>query len=213
VELLPMRDAPADGLDDLEEAADMILAALRDAGADSPGATLVGCSFGFWRAVHLLTTGRVVGVRGLVGLGPVLDLSPEARAAFRGAAPLVSAGIDLGAVLVAQFLSPGFAAKHPEVAEEVAAFCRAADPSALGRQLLAAADAPLLVGALAAVEVPLYLRVGALDIPAPPASVQAIAANVRNAQVDVVPDVGHLLASEDAQGTARALLRWMRAGQ
>lgn len=189
----------------LERAADVLAATLGEAG----DAVWVGSSFGFWRAVHLLGSRRVAPPRALVGLAPVVTFDAAARDAFRGAAAAIAAGVDLGDVLVQRFLSPAYAARQPESASEVARFCVAAPRDVIAAELLAVADAPDVGGLLTALAVPLYVRVGALDVAVPPEAARAVAALVRGATLDLVPGAGHLLGREDLEGTAAAIEGWV----
>lgn len=189
----------------LERAADALAASLGDAG----NAVWVGSSFGFWRAVHLLASRRAPPPRALVGLAPVVGFDAAARDAFRGAAAAIAAGVDIGDVLVQRFLSPAYASGHAESAAEVAGFCDAAPREVIAAELLAVADAPDVGDALAAMDVPLYVRVGALDVAVPPEAARAVAALVKGAAFDMVPDAGHLLGREDLEGTAAAIEGWV----
>lgn len=189
----------------LEGAADAIAASLGGVGS----AVWIGSSFGFWRAVHLLGTRRVPPPRALVGLAPVVGFEAAARDAFRGAAAAIAAGVDLGDVLVQRFLSPAYAAGHPASASEVARFCDGAPSGLIAAELLAVADAPDVGALLTALHVPLYVRVGDLDVAVPPDAARAVAALVKGATFDRVPGAGHLLGREDLEGTAAAIEAWV----
>ncbi len=189
----------------LDGAADDVARAV----AGVSGAVWVGSSLGFWRAVHLLGSRRVAPARALVGLAPVVDLDAPLREAFRALAPVVRGGADIGGALVERFLSPPFAARHPNHAAEVARFCDQAPREVIAAEFLAAAEAPDLGATLAALDVPLYVRAAELDVAVPPAAASAVAALVPAAYFDVAPGVGHLLGREDPEGTASAIERWV----
>lgn len=191
----------------LDAAADTIAASLQGLGS----AVWVGCSFGFWRAVHLLGTHRVAPARALVGLAPVVGFDAAAREAFRGAAGAVAAGVDIGEVLVQRFLSPAFAAAHPASVARVARFCHVAPAEVIAAELLAVAEAQDVGPLLATLTAPLYVRVGALDVAVPPEAARAVAAWAPRSVVDVVPGAGHLLGHEDLEGTAAAIEGWARS--
>ncbi|MHB8419404.1 MAG: alpha/beta fold hydrolase [Myxococcales bacterium] len=168
---------------------------------------VVAFSGGAYRALLLALDGKTpVGRLALLGG----SAGPEAseRPLFAQFAALVRAG-PIGPQLVGlcreRLLSPAFRQAHPERVAEVDGWLHAPARELLAEELDAYARAPDLLPRLGALKQPILARVGAQDAACPPAKSEAIARAARQTLVQVVPEVGHALELEDAQGTAGAL--------
>ena len=183
--------------------AEAIERAALDAGAQR--LSIVGFSGGSYHALHVAIRG-VLAVDSLVLLGGMADLSDETRAGQRGFAAALRAEQPLGGVATARFLSPAFAARHPDACARVEAWLHATTPENLARELDAVADGPSLLDGLGAFEGRVLARTGALDLACPPANAEEIARRTRVATVQIVPGCGHALLEEDPVGTTAAVL-------
>jgi pimeloyl-ACP methyl ester carboxylesterase len=193
------------GAYDLDAVAERVAGALRERGIES--AVYVGSSAGFYRAIQLARSERAPTARMLIGFGPFAGLDDEGRATFRGAADAVLAGADLSQLLIDRFLSPRFAEANPDARRHAAGMAQAASNETIAAELRAFADAPGMLDALGQLEIPVRVRTGELDIPAPPDVVRTIAKAARDGHREVVAEAGHLLLLEDYEGT----LAWTRA--
>ena len=205
------RSAPFEGAYDLAAVADDVGDALHDRGVVE--AAYIGMSAGFYRALQLALSPRAPKAWALVGLGPVALFDDEARALFRGTADAVSAGIDISELLVSRFLSPEFAAAHPDACAHAARAIEAAPAETIAGELAAIAECADLDGRLSELDCPLCLRTGERDVAAPPDVVRVLAAAARNASVDIVPGAGHLLQIEDCGGTLDAMRETLLAAR
>jgi pimeloyl-ACP methyl ester carboxylesterase len=168
--------------------------------------TLVGFSGGGYHALALaargqLATGRVICLAGL------MSQTPAGRDGFRQFAAALRQGVDLHGVAPDRFLSPAFKATHPEAARAVTAWLDATPPVNLASELDAFAAAPDLDDAVAALDVPIFARVGALDVAVGSAESERIVAAAKAGTLEVVPGAGHALVFEDLDGTTASVLR------
>jgi len=155
--------------------------------------TLVGFSGGGYHALALaargqLATGRVICLAGL------MSQTPAGRDGFRQFAAALRQGVDLHGVAPDRFLSPAFKATHPEAARAVTAWLDATPPVDLD-------------DAVAALDVPIFARVGALDVAVGSAESERIVAAAKAGTLEVVPGAGHALVFEDLDGTTASVLR------
>lgn len=172
-------------------------------------ASIIGFSLGAYIGLSLALS-HALRVRHVFTIGAYADLNSDDRAAFAEFSKMLRGGLDprspdLRAVFIARMLSPGFAAKHPEIAESIADWLTLASPAVLADELATIRTSPNLLPLLKDLEVPLCLRVGELDLATPPASSQAITEVVPNSTLQVVPGAGHCLLTEDWSGTSAAI--------
>ncbi len=183
--------------------AEAIERAALDAGARR--LRVVGFSAGSYHALHLATRG-VLEVERVVALAAIAQLSDEDRDGFRAVAQALRAGQSLAGVPTARFLSPAFAAAHPDACARVEAWAQATTPDNLARELDAMAEAPSLLPDLARYRGAITLRTGSLDLATPPARAQAVAAAVPAARLAIVEGSGHALLEEDRDATIQAVV-------
>ncbi len=165
---------------------------------------IVGFSGGAHHALRVATRGMIE-VTTVVVLAGVGDLSSEERAGTRAfAGSLRQAPLPAG--LAAQrFLSPAFAASHPDAVARVEAWSSATTAENLAAELEAVADAPLLLPALASFAGAVIARTGSLDVAAPLSHAEAIIAACARGRLEVVHGAGHALLEEDRDGTIAAV--------
>lgn len=197
------RTPALEGVHDLEAVARAVADALHERGVDD--AAFIGSSAGFYRSLQIAASERAPRAWALVGLGPLAGLDEEAREIFRQSAPAVLARADISEVMIHRMLSPTFAATHPDARTHVVGMVDAAPAQTVAAELLAFAECPDLRPTLERIDVPVYVRVGALDAATPVETGRAIADSAPDGSIDVVPDSGHLLLLEDYAGTLRAV--------
>ena len=94
---------------------------------------------------------------------------------------------------------------RPEVAEQVLGWVRDAPPSSAAWAQRAMADRPDSLQTLRAMDVPAVVIVGSEDVLSPPADAEAMAAALPNAELVVIPEVGHLSPVEAPGAVGQAL--------
>jgi pimeloyl-ACP methyl ester carboxylesterase len=190
----------------VEAAQEAIEASLLDAGVRE--CAVVGFSAGAYRALALALAGRVAVTRVFL-LSAMAGFSAEESAGFHQLAAAVRAGQDLGAMVAPRFLSPAFAAAHPEALRAVEGWLDAAPAEVLAGELDAFADARDLVPSLSALRVPVVARVGSADAATPPPKSEAIVKACPSARLEIVEGAGHALMYEDVEGTLASLRGWL----
>ncbi len=173
---------------------------------DVTAAAVVGFSLGGYRALSLATSSRLR-VTELVVLGGFETVTPGDRALYRDFAAMVRNEAVPAAVLVARFLSPAFAAAHPERCQEIGTWLSQIDKTALAAELEAVAGSDDLGPLLGAITARTLVRVGALDLAAPPSASESIAKKIPYASLEVVEGSGHLLLFEDYDATLASVMR------
>lgn len=186
-----------DGLQERREALEAVI----DQWTDCAQVALVGHSFGSYQAFDLALAGEV-SVGAIVALGPIAGLADEEREQFRGFAQALRAGQDLTDVALQRWFAPDYLEAHPEMRDKVGDWLQDAG---LPGDLDLVAQAPVILERLGLITAPAYLRVGALDQATPPELARDIHQHLSNATLDVVDDVGHMLAQEDLEETAEAI--------
>jgi len=166
---------------------------------------VVGFSGGAYHALQLALRG-VIAVDAVVVLGGFADLTAADRAGFVGLAAALRAGAPLAGVATSRFLSPTFAAAHPDARARVEAWIHATSPENLARELDAMVAAPSLLAGLAGWGGRVVARTGSLDLAAPPAKGQAIASAARRGVFQQVDGAGHALLEENRDATIAAVL-------
>lgn len=169
---------------------------------------LVGFSGGAYRVLQLALDHPELAPRALVQLGPLAGQSDADRERFLGTAAALDAGVDLVEPVRTMMFSPRFAAEQVVRSADIVrdAMLGAAPSAVVAAELRAFAAAPDLRPRLSELRVPLLLRVGEHDVPTPPSHAEDVAARYHAAELQVVPEVGHMLHHEDLPGTLEALL-------
>ncbi len=188
---------------DFEAVEAQLAADLRAAGVER--AALVGMSGGAYRALSLALSARlpIWAVATLGALGHVDEANAQALAAYAGA---LDAGMDLAAMAAERVYSPAYRAREPEAAlAAMQALFGSLDRAVTAAELRAIIDAPDLRPHLHRLPVPVYLRVGALDLATPPALSEALLELLPDARLEQVEGVGHMLHHEDFEGTLSGL--------
>jgi pimeloyl-ACP methyl ester carboxylesterase len=189
------------------EAAEASIAATLLAGGVKECA-VVGFSGGAYRALSL-ALGRRIAVTRVFCLSGLAGLAPEEATGFRQFAAAVRAGQDLRPLAAPRFLSPAFAASHPEAVRAVGDWLSAASTEVIAGELEAFADAKDLAPSLGALQIPVIARVGSADAAAPVAKSEAIAKACPSGRLEVVDGAGHALMYEDVEGTLASMRRWL----
>lgn len=173
---------------------------------------VVGFSTGAYRALELVLRRRVE-ADVVVGVGALASFDDEGRAFRLRTAEILRQtpeflyGPEVRAMFQQLMLSPAWAAAHPADLERVHQWVHTTTPAALAAELDAWAACADLRPELAKLATRLYLRVGALDLGAPPAVSAEIQSLVPGSTLDVVAGCGHTLLIEDLAATATAIAR------
>lgn len=170
---------------------------------------LVGCSMGGMVALQaaLQAPSRVAG---LALLGSSARADPPAMAMLRREAIRLFEAGRIDEVLRAN-LASAFHPRHAADPDRVAAYramihrAGAAQLIAQNRAVMQRAD---LRPALGQLRCPLLLLVGEADVLTPPEQAREIADAVPQAELQVLPDCGHMLTLEAPEAVSRALLDW-----
>ena len=194
----PWTSAPS--VDDIAEAIEL---AAFEAGVNA--LSVVGYSGGAYHALHLAIRGKLR-IDPVFVLGGFAELMSGERQAFLGFAAMLRAGQPVGPVAVQRFLSPAFAAAHPEACQRVEAWVSAAPAESLALELEAFARAPSLLPALPMFHGRIVARTGELDLAAPPDKAREIVSLAPEAELQIVAGCGHALLEEDPAETIRAIL-------
>jgi len=171
---------------------------------------LVGFSSGAYHAMALAARGKLA-PRRVISLGGLMTLTPATRDGFKQFAAALRQGVDLHGIAADRFLSPAFKATHPDAVRAVTAWLDATPPANLASELEAFVAAPDLDADVAALEVPILARVGALDVAVGPGESERIVAAARAGTLQVVPGAGHALMYEDLEGTTASVLSALQA--
>ncbi len=184
----------------LERTTEMLERAMLDRGVSQ--LSIVGTSVGAYRGLALAVSGRLR-VTALVSIGGFAHLPDDVRAAFGQFAAAVRDGhvSALEGVFIARMLSATFAEAHADVVENVRSWLYLASSEALAAELDAIAALQDLRPQLLGLPTKIVARAGELDVAAPPAFSAALVAASSNAQLEVVPQCGHLLLLEDKEAT------------
>lgn len=173
---------------------------------------VVGFSFGAFRGLSLALSSRVR-VRKAVLMGAFAVLTDEHRAAFHGLASTLRAKSSfdpaLRQSLPAGMLAPAALAANPSLAKQIDRWLDATTPQVLSDELEAVTGPTRFDPRLASLQVPILLRVGALDAATPAAYSEGLAKLLPRATLQVVPGCGHALLLEDAPETVRAILEFL----
>ncbi len=188
----------------LEHAADAVAAALALAGHHR--AVVAGLSMGGYVAMALAErhAGLIAGI-GLLDTKATAD-APEARVNRLRVADAVESSGALDEVLpmATSLLGATSRAQRPDLADRVAGWIRGQRPEGVAWSQRAMAARPDRTAALAAVDVPALVLVGAEDEATPMAQAELMADALRVRPV-IVPGAGHLTAIEAPEAVAAAL--------
>lgn len=174
---------------------------------------LAGLSMGGYVAMAMLRQApdRVSGVA-LVDTKMAAD-APAARDNRYAVANRAETGDSLEFLveaMIPNLLSSVTIARRREVVDTVSGWIRSNDPAGVAWAQRAMATRPDSQSDLAGFERPALVLAGADDTISPPSEQRQIAAVMPDAELVLVPDVGHLSAIEDPDAVAQALIRWAR---
>jgi 3-oxoadipate enol-lactonase len=172
-------------------------------------AGVIGFSTGAYRALLLAVARGPIEVPVVLGLAGFACVPDELRPEYERAAERIRSGEALGEELASTFFSPDYYDAHPEAVAEVERWPDAAGRGVLAGELEALARSIDLRPQLERVPARVILRVGELDVMAPPERSAEIAASVPGATIDVIPNAGHALMFEDPIGCIEAARRAM----
>lgn len=186
---------------DLERSHELVEEALAARAVDR--AHLIGHSGGANRAFAIAARGRLA-VTSVVALSAIARFPEEVARGYIELAATLRGGADLAPMMGELTLAP-VGRTHPDWVAEVESWARASRGEDLARELEAFARSPDLLDAIARLDVPILVRVGALDQATPLVRSEEIARAAKHATLQVVPDVGHAILCEDFEGTAEAI--------
>lgn len=167
---------------------------------------VVGISFGAYRAL-LLALDRRVAVRSIFTLAGLATIPADGRAGLLAGASALETGHDVWSTLVPGGFSEAYATRHPERVEAVLAEVRALNAVAVAAEMRAFAESPDLSGRVAELEIPIFARVGMADRALPPSASADLVRLARRGALKTVPNVGHALLEEDAEGSIAAVVQ------
>jgi 3-oxoadipate enol-lactonase len=177
---------------------------------------IIGFSSGGYRALEMVLRKRVE-TDLVIGLGAIADFDEAGRTmrdqlgSTLDANPQFLYGPEIRDMLRQLMLSPAWVEAHPQDLERVYRWVEVTSPAALAAEAHAMARMPNLRPELGRMPARVYLRVGELDLGAPPAVSEEIARLAPRASVDVVPGCSHTLLIEDLEGTISAIERELAA--
>ena len=174
-------------------------------------AHLIGFAGGAYRAFALAVRGEIV-VRTVTSLAGATDVSEEDKTRLIQYVAMLRAGVDAAPVLVDLVLTPR-GRGNPQSVEDVRSWATACAPEDLARELEAFITAPDLRSQLAELDIPVLVRVGAIDAASPPERSRRIAAAARHVWHEEVPGVGHALLCEDFDATVASVERHLRGAR
>lgn len=189
----------------MEQSQRSLVDALRQRGIDE--AHVIGFSTGAYRAFFLAAR-RLLRVRSIVGLGAVASFSHRSDELRMQAGLIRAGGLDLRKYcedfgLSARGLANGAWREH------VRAWPDAISSEHLAQEAEALAGAADMLAELSTIDLPVLLRVGTLDVGAPPETSRQIAARLPRCTLEVVPDAPHALLLEDFADTAVSIERFL----
>jgi pimeloyl-ACP methyl ester carboxylesterase len=172
-------------------------------------AAVVGYSMGVWRALSLAVAGRVRATK-VVCLAGDAFWSDEDKALLGGFVQLLRSNAPLPDIMPTRMVSPSFLESHPESADEVRAWLDAAPLDVIADELEAIArEGEDLRPRLRTLECPVLVRVGELDVAAPPERARSLVESLRQGTLQIVPGMGHAWPIEDPIATSAAIARFL----
>ncbi len=122
------------------------------------------------------------------------------------------AGSDAVAPMVDVLLGATTKAERPDLVAEITGLLAAAPPAGIAWAQRAMAARPDRTEVLAPLDVPVLVLRGAEDVISPQEAAEAMAHELKDVEVVVVPDAGHMTAMEQPDDVAEALRRlWERS--
>jgi pimeloyl-ACP methyl ester carboxylesterase len=182
--------------------------AIEEALGDAP-VVIMGMSGGAFRAMELAISGKI-NLRALVLVGPSLGATDDAeRDGLLGLAQALRSGADLREVVSARFLSKGEVGTVEGAS--VIDWLNATPAEWLAQEIEAMAAVPSVVGVLGAIQVPVHVLVGELDLVTSPVSRDSLVAGLPQCAVQEVPGAGHALTTFHPQRVQEAINQALRA--
>jgi len=147
--------------------------------------------------------------------GPnVIPITPQALEVLtnREGDPLalIRRGIDVAC-------APGFAKQQPNVVQDLIDYRlrNRVPPAQYSAQVMAGAgmgnlSEEIVLERMASIQVPVLLLFGEHDTVTPPGNAKLMAEKLSNAQVVILPGVGHIFPIEDPQATVEALVNFLK---
>lgn len=181
-------------------------------------AYVLGHSLGGFIAQELVATrpdlvGKLILASTNHGGVKVIPITPEAMQVLtdRSGDPvqLVKRGIAVAA-------APGFAEKHPIVAQELLDYrlTNPVPPAQYTAQVMAGAGMATfsdekVAERMAAIKVPVLILFGEHDKVVPPGNAELMASKLANATVKIISGAGHIFPIEDPDATVTAITQWL----
>lgn len=181
-------------------------------------ATVLGHSLGGFIAQELAVTrpdlvGKLILASTNHGGQQVIPITPEALQVLtnREGDPveLVKRGLAVAC-------APGFAERRPDVAQELMNYrlTNPVPPAQYSAQVMAGAAMVMLTDAqvaqrMASIKVPVLILSGEHDKVVPPGNADRMASKLPDAQVKILPGVGHIFPIEDPAATVKAVVEFL----
>lgn len=183
-----------------------LLALLDRIGAER--ANLIGSSVGgmasLWVASHApARVERLVVIGSAARLGPVSSWLDRSRSVLREGTARVAVAV------TPRWVSPAFAAAHPDAMDRYRAMFAAADPAGYAGCCIAIAGMDL-TEALGRIRAPTLVAVGSEDPATPPALSRALVEAIPEARLAIVEGAAHLPCLDRPAEVARLLLEHLR---
>ncbi|HVW40788.1 MAG TPA: alpha/beta hydrolase [Amycolatopsis sp.] len=176
-----------------------------------PQVVLGGCSMGGYLTMAVLrhAPDRVAGLV-LIDTKMTADAPEAADNRHRIAARADEEGVS---GWLAESMLPNLLGEkaHPDVVETVRDLIDSQPPAGVAWAARAMAARPDSADVLAAARVPALVVVGEEDSLTPPGAARAMTETLPDAELVVLPGVGHLTPLEDPDGLSEAILRWWDA--
>lgn len=194
----------------MEAVGDAIFEMLRDRGVAQLHA-VVGYSTGAYRAFDLVIRHPELRPRLVVSLSGIVTMDQAGRDMRIGLAEALEADAGflesdaIQNVMRQLMLSDAWRAAHPDDERRVVGWLHTTNASALAVECRALARMRDLRPELSKVTSPVYARVGALDVGAPPACSEEIVRLVPQGTLDIVPGCGHGMLIEDLESTIESI--------
>jgi pimeloyl-ACP methyl ester carboxylesterase len=197
-----------DGVNTMAQMAEDIHALLKQ--LNTGPVVLIGHSMGGYVALAFARQFPEM-LRGLVLVGTKAgNDTPEAAGGRRATAEKVKAE---GAKVVLDAMAPKMLAasnKDERMAAQVRGFMERSQPDGVIGALLGMAERPDSTELLSQIYAPTLIITGADDTIIPPAESEKMASAIKNAQLKVIPNAGHLVAFEQPEEFNRALQEWLK---
>jgi len=175
-------------------------------------AALIGHSLGAYRAFQLARSG-VIDVTRIVGLGPIAHFSEETLTQFAAFADEFDVDTSkMSDMALGGWYSLAFKEANPDLDATVNGWFHTMGEAVISQALRTEFAGPDLHPVLHEIDVPVYLRVGSLDITTPAALAEAIAALLPDARLDIAQGAAHFLHDEEPETALFAVESFLRGG-